>query len=299
MTAPQPTQYNQGQGTVSADQLNTFQQTCSNVAQLRTVIGLPGMQMFTQGTTTPGDGGARPYYWNSTSVGPDNGTTVIVPQSGVSGAWIAMVLAQTTIVTQFSFATGTSTAITAVFSPPILVLEPGNIFWLGVSITNTGPINLNVGTGFLEIGSTDGNSLQGGEITPGLIGVVVNTAANGFSLFVPNGAVPVGSAVASEQAPQWQQVLAGNNIIYTGYPSGRMLGATYTNTTGRPIYVLVTMTSTALFSAFFTVDGVNLFYAPQNAATQFSTAGAIVPNGATYLANVNAGTGSIITWQEL
>src|SRR5271165_2188600 len=90
MTAPLPTSYIQGQGTVSADQLNTFQQTCSNIAQLRAFIGLPGMQAFVQGTNVPGDGFSGAYYWNISSLGPDNGSSVIVPQPGVAGAWILM-----------------------------------------------------------------------------------------------------------------------------------------------------------------------------------------------------------------
>lgn len=90
MTAPQPTAFIQGQGTVSADNLNTFVQTVSNIAQLRTLIGLPGMQILLEGSSTPGDGGAGTYYWNTTATGPDNGTTIIIPQPNVSGAWIKL-----------------------------------------------------------------------------------------------------------------------------------------------------------------------------------------------------------------
>lgn len=107
MTAPQPTAFIQGQGTVSADQLNTFQQTCANIQQLRSFIGLPGMQAFVQGRNIPGDGFAGAYYWNSSSIGPDNGSSVIVPQPGVPGAWILMDLsiAQTPVILLNSSAT--------------------------------------------------------------------------------------------------------------------------------------------------------------------------------------------------
>ena len=99
MTAPTPQQFIQGQGTVSADNLNTFVQTVTNVPLLRTLIGLPGMQILLEGFNTPGDGGAGPFYWNTTAIGPDNGTTIIVPQPGVPGAWIRLVISQTSIVT--------------------------------------------------------------------------------------------------------------------------------------------------------------------------------------------------------
>ena len=99
MTAPTPQQFIQGQGTVSADNLNTFVQTVTNITQLRLIIGLPGMQILLEGLVTPGDGGAGPFYWNTTSIGPDNGTSIIVPQSGVPGAWIRLSISQTSIVT--------------------------------------------------------------------------------------------------------------------------------------------------------------------------------------------------------
>ena len=95
MTAPQLVAQIQGQGTVSADNLNTYIQNCTNIAQLRSFIGLPGMCVFIDGNITPGDGGAGPFYWNATSIGPDNNSTVIVPQPGVPGAWVRLTIAQT------------------------------------------------------------------------------------------------------------------------------------------------------------------------------------------------------------
>jgi hypothetical protein len=98
MTAPQLTRYIQGQGVVSGDQLNTFEQTCDNVVQLRALIGVTGMQVFIRGYVAPGDGGAGPFYWNATALGPDDGATVIVPQPGVPGAWLRLNISQTGVV---------------------------------------------------------------------------------------------------------------------------------------------------------------------------------------------------------
>lgn len=95
MTAPQLVAQIQGQGTVSADNLNTYIQNCTNIALLRDFIGLPGMCVFIDGSVTPNDGGAGPFYWNATSTGPDNNSTVIVPQPGVPGAWIRLTISQT------------------------------------------------------------------------------------------------------------------------------------------------------------------------------------------------------------
>jgi len=104
MTAPTPQQFIQGQGTVSADNLNTFVQTVTNVAQLRSLIGLPGMQILLEGISVPGDGGAGPFYWNTTATGPDDGVNTIVPQPGVAGAWVRLVISQTSIVVISSIA---------------------------------------------------------------------------------------------------------------------------------------------------------------------------------------------------
>ena len=95
MTAPLLVAQIQGQGTVSADNLNTYIQNCTNIEQLRLFIGLPGMCVFIDGTVAPGDGGAGPFYWNTTSIGPDNNSTVIVPQPGVAGAWVRLAISET------------------------------------------------------------------------------------------------------------------------------------------------------------------------------------------------------------
>ena len=94
MTAPLLNAAIQGQGTISADNLNTYIQNCTNIAQLRSFIGLPGMCVFIDGLTTQGDGGSGPFYWNTTSIGPDNGTSVVVPQPGVPGAWVRLSISQ-------------------------------------------------------------------------------------------------------------------------------------------------------------------------------------------------------------
>ena len=93
MTAPLLNAAIQGQGTVSADNLNTYIQNCTNIALLRSFVGLPGMCVFIDGSVTPGDGGAGPFYWNSSSLSADNDYSVIVPQPGVPGAWIRLTIA--------------------------------------------------------------------------------------------------------------------------------------------------------------------------------------------------------------
>lgn len=90
MSAPALAQYVQGQGSVSADNLNTFEQTCDSIAQLSGFIGLPGIQVYVRGTVTPNDGGQGAFFWSATSPGPGNGTTIIVPTGAAIGAWIRL-----------------------------------------------------------------------------------------------------------------------------------------------------------------------------------------------------------------
>jgi len=219
MSAPQPTPYVQGQGTVTADQLNTFIQTATNIAQLRTFVGIVGMVAATQGTTTAGDGGARVYYWNQTSLGPDNGSTVIVPQLGVPGAWINLGLATSIYEPLYGTGTFSGNAITATFSPAIISISPGDVFWISMTGTNTGAVTLSVGLTFLPLLSPSGAALQGGEITTGLIGVTVNTSSTAFILFMPNGTFQVAAATKSGQAlnlGQFPSLIATNG--YKKYP---------------------------------------------------------------------------------
>jgi hypothetical protein len=87
---PSPAVQVQGQGSVGADQLNSYIGGVLNVAQLRTFTGLSNMLALLEGANTPGDGGTALYYWNSTSTGPDNGTTIIQPNGSTVGAWLLL-----------------------------------------------------------------------------------------------------------------------------------------------------------------------------------------------------------------
>lgn len=91
MTAPALQTYVQGQSAVSADNLNTFQQTCDSYAQLRVLIGIIGMQVYTRGTVDPNDGGQANWYWDITSSAADNNSNVLKPVGGAStGRWIKL-----------------------------------------------------------------------------------------------------------------------------------------------------------------------------------------------------------------
>ena len=80
-------QYVNGSVSVSGDNLNTFEQTCDTAAQLRTLYGTTGMQVFLRGITAPADGGQGPFYWNASGTGPDDNLNIIVPLGSSAGVW--------------------------------------------------------------------------------------------------------------------------------------------------------------------------------------------------------------------
>lgn len=88
MVAPALNVARQGLGSVNADNLNTAEQTCDNLAQLRAFIGIQGVQVFLRGYVTLNDGGQGPFVWISTATGPDNGTSIIIPTGVTVGAWV-------------------------------------------------------------------------------------------------------------------------------------------------------------------------------------------------------------------
>lgn len=88
MTAPSLSVYVNGQNQVSADNLNTFMQTCNTAGDLRAFGGTLGVEVYMRGFSAIGDGGQGVFYWNINSSAPDDGgVTTIVPDGSTSGAW--------------------------------------------------------------------------------------------------------------------------------------------------------------------------------------------------------------------
>jgi hypothetical protein len=76
----------QGQGTASADELNTFSQVGQTSAQLRTFSGLYGMAVLLQGVNTVNDGLGGYFYWNPAGTEQDDNFNFIQPP-GSTGQW--------------------------------------------------------------------------------------------------------------------------------------------------------------------------------------------------------------------
>ena len=78
---------------------------------------------------------------------------------------------------------------------------------------------------------------------------------------------------------------------------GRLLGTTYTNSTGKPIAVSFSITNASGGNAFITVSGVTV--AVGTGTTTNNGTSAIVPNGATYVCNGTVAGSTLNAWAEL
>lgn len=142
MSAPDLSAYIQGQGSVTADNLNTFEQTCDSVANLRAFIGLPGIQVYMRGFVDPGDGGQGEFYWNAGATGTDDGgVTTIVPSGSATGVWTRInggTNNSVTVVTGSSQTVSLSSAYTSYVATGDLTLTLtrttllNNYFWFNV-----------------------------------------------------------------------------------------------------------------------------------------------------------------------
>ena len=119
------------------------------------------------------------------------------------------------------------------------------------------------------------------------------------------GGVAVPGATASNQAPQLAQTIGAGATAYTDQTANRVLGTTYTNTTNRPIFILVTVHVNALagqvYSSVLYVGGVNVLMSEvsntlTSTISMYMPLSAIVPPGSTY--QVTSQGDSIFTWYE-
>ena len=199
MAPPLPTVAQQGQGSVGADQLNTYVQVVRNFAQLRTFTALDDMAVFVLGGSSEGDGLQGWFWYNSTSTATDNGSTVIEP-TGASGAWLLL---------------------------PPGSNSPGNFASLSVSGNGAFGGNLSVGGTLAVTGvaafAADLSMSGTGEI-------VVPAGTTGQRNSVANGAIRYNTTLAAFEgygASGWQP-LAGTGVAQP--PNGRL-----TLTSGVPV----------------------------------------------------------------
>ena len=89
MTVPANNVYRNGVSPITGDDFNTFVQSCSTAAVLRTFVGTTGMNVELQGIAVAGDGLGGVFWWNPGSTAADDNYSIIVPfdASPLGGAW--------------------------------------------------------------------------------------------------------------------------------------------------------------------------------------------------------------------
>ena len=93
MSAPALQQYQQGISIPSADNYNTFDQTCDTLSQLRAFIGTTGMQVYTRGQSAVDDGYQGAFYWSANLTGAtDDNVNTIIPNGVSVGGWVRVSL---------------------------------------------------------------------------------------------------------------------------------------------------------------------------------------------------------------
>lgn len=90
MTAPKNAAQIQGQGSVSADNLNTYVQWCTTAAVLRSFIGLPNMNVYLEGISAPNDGLQGYFMWQAVVANPDDNLNYIIPPGSAGGGWVRL-----------------------------------------------------------------------------------------------------------------------------------------------------------------------------------------------------------------
>jgi hypothetical protein len=128
MTAPSLTVFVNGVGAVNADNLNTFEQTCDNLAQARAYTGTQGSNLFTRNTDGSIAGGAGIFYWNLTSTATDDSGLTNIQPSGQAGAgrWLRINLNLNTLFfALFPSAAEGSIVYVSSSGSALAVLDPG------------------------------------------------------------------------------------------------------------------------------------------------------------------------------
>ena len=195
MSAPSLNAAIQGQGTISADNLNTFTQTAQTASQLRAFTGLPSMVVFLQGIAFANDGDGGFFYWNPNGTEPDDNYNYIVPSDSSTGEWERLTTA-VNIGAGF-FTTITASGLVTLEFDVIIggILSESIVSGLsgaGSTQATATPLTANIniaaivaaGTGFiLPVLTSSGNTIKSGtEIK------LFNRGANIASLYPPSGA---------------------------------------------------------------------------------------------------------------
>lgn len=206
--------------------------------------------------------------------------------------------------------TGTANTYAVTYAPAITAIKDGMVLRFKATNANTGASTFNPnGLGAKPIVGGAHAALQGGEIVANSdVWLQYNSSIGGGSWILVDstgGASQIAPATKSQHAMQLGQAL-GAGVTTISSPT-RVVGTTYTNSTTRPLLVVIyagsgngngtTGSGLVLKVIGITVGGL---FGPINSGLSISgTITAIVPPGATYsLENIGLGLAVVSNWTE-
>lgn len=136
-----------------------------------------------------------------------------------------------------------------------------------------------------------------GAVTLTNHGVLLGSAASPMRALAPNTAgfqlTDGGAGVDPSWAAPFFSIDSGN------LSATRVLGTTYTNSSGRPMWVEVLVTATSINTTLLlTIDGRGRSQIGQAANGIGMSVNGIVPAGKTYVASMSSGSSNLVTWEE-
>jgi hypothetical protein len=132
-----------------------------------------------------------------------------------------------------------------------------------------------------------------------VFGVNGSSAITGATLVTPALGTPA-SGVLTNCTGTVNALNAGLGVNQTWASQTRSIGTTYTNSTGKPIVVAITVQcTTAATIQGLIIGGAAVYSAAVSTASGYSGFTSIVPDGATYVTQTNGGTLTLVTWYEL
>ena len=153
MTAPKLTSYSPGTPAtaITGDQLNTFIQSCDNMAQLRAVPAAPGQMVYVRGFSSINDGGQGFFYYSLGSGTDDGGITTVVPATYPPAYWYRSSGLNTISQNYVRNTTVGQTVITANYSPGYVLVYLNGVLLAPSDYTATNgttiTLSLAAGTG--------------------------------------------------------------------------------------------------------------------------------------------------------